>query len=557
MAVDKGAAWAGGRPGDMRQAAVALVGAAAIATLAAICLFAANAAGDAYRRDADKRLASVAAAGSVAFDREVERLQATARRLAHDNGVVRGLAASDRDALARFAGANPNVSFWRQGRWLAGQTPDGAAITRTVVVASQGRDVGRVRAELPLDAALAKRLAQAVSPRPPDRLLLAVGPRAYDKSHGLSVDLPVSGASDGGGPGDPLRAVAVPLLRNRPDARAVAVTPLAALDSAADRRQGQVLLAAVATMLTLIVGAGAAVIWRARRRGAARRERIELDRRHVREALSLVGDALAASHDTEALLPVIAQTAMETAGATEARLLRGETEIFRAGRRSSSRAPLVLPIGIDDDGNPLRLQIYSPGGGPSGDARELAEWFVSQAAIALENARLHGIVKRQAVTDDLTGLANRRRFVQALEAELSRAERFGTDLAVVIGDLDDFKSINDRFGHEFGNDVLRAVGDLLHASSRDVDVAARLGGEEFAMLLPQTDLEGGAALGERVREGLAGLGLQTPDGELLLVTASFGVASYPPTETVEQLLRVADSALYRAKAAGKDRVSAG
>lgn len=77
------------------------------------------------------------------------------------------------------------------------------------------------------------------------------------------------------------------------------------------------------------------------------------------------------------------------------------------------------------------------------------------------------------------------------------------------------------------------------------------------MLLPQTDLEGGAALGERVREGLAALGLLSPDGEQLLVTASFGVASYPPTETVEQLLRVADSALYRAKAAGKDRVTAG
>jgi diguanylate cyclase (GGDEF)-like protein len=542
----------------MRQTPIALLAVAAVATLAAICLLAARTAGEAYRQDADERLASVATAGSAAFDREVDRLQATARRLAHDEGVVRGLAASDRLALARFAGANPNVSFWRHGQWLAGEAPQGAgAITRTVVVASQGRDVGRVRAELPLDATLAERLVQTVSPRPPDRLLLAVGPRAYDMSQARRIELPLNGAGDAEGAAEPLRAVAIPLLRDRPDARAVAVTPLAVLDDAADERRNRVLLAAVATMLTLVVGVGATVIWRSRRRQAMRRERIELDRRHVREALSLVGEALAASHDTEALLPVIAQTAMETAGATEARLLRGDTEIFRAGRRSSSRAPLVLPIGIDDDGNPLRLQIYSPGGGPSGDARELAEWFVSQAAIALENARLHGIVKRQAVTDDLTGLANRRHFVQSLEAELSRAERFRTELAVVIGDLDDFKGINDRFGHEFGNDVLRAVGGLLHDSSRDVDVAARLGGEEFAMLLPQTDLEGGAAMGERVREGLAALGLQTPEGEPLLVTASFGVASYPPTDSVEQLLRVADSALYRAKAAGKDRVTSG
>jgi diguanylate cyclase (GGDEF)-like protein len=217
----------------------------------------------------------------------------------------------------------------------------------------------------------------------------------------------------------------------------------------------------------------------------------------------------------------------------------------------------VLALGTDDDGNPLRLLIYSPGDGPTDDARELAEWFVSQAAIALENARLHGIVKRQAVTDDLTGLANRRRFVEALEAELNRAERFGTELAVVIGDLDDFKSINDRFGHEFGNDVLRAVGDLLRESSRDVDVAARLGGEEFAVLLPQTDLEGGAAAAERLREGLARLSLPSPEGGRLRVTASFGVASYPPTDSVDHLLRLADSALYHAKAEGKDRVHSG
>ena len=542
----------------MRQAAVALLGGVAVATLVAICLIAAKAAGDAYRQDADQRLASVAGAGSAAFDRDVDRLEATARRLANNERVVRALSRSDRGALARVADANPNVSFWRDGRLLAGAVPRGAgAITRTVDVASGRLVVGRVRAELPLDARLANRLARAASPRPPDRLLLAVGPRTYDTSRVRRIELPVSGMGDAGAPGNLLRTVAVPLLRNRPDVRAVAVTPLAALDAAADRRQDRVLLASVVTLLTVLAGTGAAIVWRSRQRHATRRQRVELDRRHVREALSLVGDALAASHDTEALLPVIAQTAMETAGATEARLLRGDIEIFRAGRRSSSRAPLVLPIGIDDDGNPLRLLIYSPGGGPSGDARELAEWFVSQAAIAFENARLHGVVKRQAVTDDLTGLSNRRHFVEGLEAELSRAERFGTDLAVIISDLDDFKSINDRFGHEFGNDVLRAVGDLLRASSRDVDVAARLGGEEFAMLLPQTDLEGGAALAERVREGLAALDLQTPDGEQLLVTASFGVASYPPTETVEQLLRVADSALYRAKAAGKDRVTTG
>jgi diguanylate cyclase (GGDEF)-like protein len=124
----------------------------------------------------------------------------------------------------------------------------------------------------------------------------------------------------------------------------------------------------------------------------------------------------------------------------------------------------------------------------------------------------------------------------------------------VIGDLDDFKSINDRFGHEFGNEVLRAVGQLLADSTRDIDVAARLGGEEFAVLLPQTDSDGGAVFAERLRDGLAALGLVGPDGRPLRVTASFGVAAYPPVDTVDHLLRSADSALYRAKAHGKDRV---
>ena len=526
----------------MRRAAVVLFAVATVATLALVSVLVANAAADAYRHDVDARLTALANDGSTSFDREVERVEATARGLANDPDVARALASSDRSELERIA--TPGISFWRKGQRLAGDEPGRTpSITRAFRVGS----AGEVRAELPLDATLEGSLERAAGPHPPDRLVLAVG----------GSDLPRTGTGDGRASDAPVRATAVQLVRDRPDARLVAITPLAAVDAAADRRRQRVLVAAVATVLTLLAAVGAVAVWRSRRYRAARSARVELDRRHVREALSLVGDALAASHDTEALLPVIVQTAMEAAGATEARLLRGDEEVVRAGRRSSSRAPLVLALGTDDDGNPLRLLIYSPGGGPSDDARELAEWFVSQAAIALENARLHGIVKRQAVTDDLTGLANRRRFVEALEAELNRAERFGTELAVVIGDLDDFKSINDRFGHEFGNDVLRAVGDLLRESSRDVDVAARLGGEEFAMLLPQTDLEGGAAAAERLREGLAGLSLPSPDGGRLRVTASFGVASYPPTASVDHLLRLADSALYQAKAEGKDRVQSG
>jgi diguanylate cyclase (GGDEF)-like protein len=125
----------------------------------------------------------------------------------------------------------------------------------------------------------------------------------------------------------------------------------------------------------------------------------------------------------------------------------------------------------------------------------------------------------------------------------------------VLVDLDDFKLVNDRFGHQTGDEVLRALGDVFRAGLRDVDLAARLGGEEFAVLLPETDYPGAAGVAERLRASLASLDLDAPDGEQFGVTASFGVAVYPEAQTVDELLSTADTALYRAKAEGKNRVA--
>ena len=329
--------------------------------------------------------------------------------------------------------------------------------------------------------------------------------------------------------------------------------PLATIDRAADDKRNDVLLASLASLVTLALVVVAAVIWRRQRRLAVETRAIENERRNVRDVLSLVGDALASTHDTEALLPVIVHTAVEAAGATGARLMRDDVEVMRSGRPSASKTPLVLPLGEDDDGRPLVLQLYSPAGGPLPEARELAEWFVSQAAIALENARLHGIVKRQAITDPLTGLYNRRRFVEALEAELSRAERFETELAVVIADLDDFKNVNDSFGHEVGNDVLRAFADVItrHAARRRRRRAPRRGVRDA----PPPDRHRRRARARRADpRRLRGDAADDTGRPLLRVTSSFGVAANPPTSTADGLLRSADGALYRAKAAGKDRV---
>ncbi len=160
---------------------------------------------------------------------------------------------------------------------------------------------------------------------------------------------------------------------------------------------------------------------------------------------------------------------------------------------------------------------------------------------------------RSSVTDELTQLPNRRAFVAAATNELGRARRSRRPLAVALVDIDDFKRVNDTFGHAAGDRVLRVVASVLREQLREIDVPARYGGEEFAILLPETTEEGGREAAERFRAALAGRAIG--DGRSLprRVTASVGVASAVET-TLDDLLAAADRALYRAKRSGKDRV---
>jgi diguanylate cyclase (GGDEF)-like protein len=175
--------------------------------------------------------------------------------------------------------------------------------------------------------------------------------------------------------------------------------------------------------------------------------------------------------------------------------------------------------------------------------------------IALANAHRHRTVERQALVDGLTGLANRRLCTAALEKELARAERFGEPLALVLADIDDFKLINDHWGHPTGDEVLKTFATVLRQSVREIDLAGRWGGEEFALLLPGTDLEGGHELAERVRRKLVRKKFVAPDGERIRVTASFGVAAFPEVASQDQLVAASDGALYEAKHTGKNRVA--
>ena len=158
----------------------------------------------------------------------------------------------------------------------------------------------------------------------------------------------------------------------------------------------------------------------------------------------------------------------------------------------------------------------------------------------------------RAATDSLTGLPNQRAVHETLKRMVAQAGRTLEPLAMVLFDLDRFKAINDTFGHGRGDDVLAAVGDIASHTIRGSDFVGRLGGEEFAVMLPGTDREGALKVAENLRESIAGLTVAGVERE---ITASFGVAVLPAdAPDAQALLRVADRALYQAKANGRDRV---
>ena len=322
-----------------------------------------------------------------------------------------------------------------------------------------------------------------------------------------------------------------------------------------------VALAAVTTVATLAL---LVVTVRAERpRGRVEQTEYRDRRRHrhrgardPREALELVGNALAATHNPRALMPVILEVITEATGARGARLIEGGNELGWIGDAGPSNDDaLALELGAGDEVECPTLLLYPPQDGFPQETRELAEWLASQAAIALENARLHHVVQHQAVTDELTGLVNRRRFLEALSAEIERSGKEQAPLSLVLADLDDFKQVNDRFGHHAGDELLRAFAQLIRDELRDVDTSGRIGGEEFAILLPDTDVEEAARVAERTRRALSDLRPSFAGGHRLARTASFGIAQLEANESGDELMRRADAALYRAKALGKNRVS--
>jgi diguanylate cyclase (GGDEF)-like protein len=215
------------------------------------------------------------------------------------------------------------------------------------------------------------------------------------------------------------------------------------------------------------------------------------------------------------------------------------------------RSYLVVPIFLHDRVlGLLRLDSDTPGEFLAEDAKRLQP-LVNAAAIALENAQLFEEVQHLAITDGLTDTYNRRHFFELAEQEMNRARRYGHAVSAIMLDVDHFKQVNDTYGHAIGDQVLRTVAERCRESIRDIDILGRYGGEEFAIILPATDLSGAHSVAERLRRSIADVPIPTERDDVT-ITISLGVASN--AQDVAALVNRADAAMYAAKQAGRNCV---
>jgi len=231
----------------------------------------------------------------------------------------------------------------------------------------------------------------------------------------------------------------------------------------------------------------------------------------------------------------------------------------RFDAKSQFRTQSILAVPLVFQGQTLGvLELVSPEGAEPYTAEQLERLspFADLAAVALANARSHARVQELTVQDDCTGLYNARHLHETLEQEVRRHQRYGRPASLIFFDMDHFKQVNDTHGHQIGTRLLQEVGELLRASLREVDVPVRYGGDEFVVLLPETDLAGARVaalrLWQRIREQrfLSGEGLDRH------LTCSLGFASLPDQASdAAGLLKAADIAMYEAKQAGRDAVA--
>ncbi len=213
--------------------------------------------------------------------------------------------------------------------------------------------------------------------------------------------------------------------------------------------------------------------------------------------------------------------------------------------------PVIIQSAARIEGRDVRLGSELGALGYLTDPTDL-DLLRARARTLLELKQYLDSCQEAAFTDHLTGLANRRRFERQLEREVARTERYSRPFCLLLVDIDNFKDVNDTYGHDAGDEALRQVANVIQSGTRGIDTGARIGGDEFAVILPETDLARGLEVAERLRSSIAALDFG-PAGR---VTASFGVAELPAcAHANEELRAAADAALYESKRGGRDRTA--
>ena len=539
--------------------------------------------------EADARLQAGLRAALAAFEDERRSSDVAAQELARNAAFQRALAARNRAELARLLRPLAELRLEAPGLRV-GVAPARAAESRVSLVGPRGA-AAAVVASVPLDDRLIERLRRRSGLAVEDELLLASRGRVVaGRRSGETVAVAPGRLAEATIGGDRYRTVSVRLVRDRPLTLAAAA-PRAAIDAEARALERRLFAALLASLLIVafvaylsgrsIVGSLQRLVAAANSIAAGRlRERVpvrghdefaalgsafnqmadqlegrvrdlDAERARLRGSTARFGEALTATLDAEQLLRVVVETAIDVTGATGGVLTTaaGARIVVGAGDAGATRMEFPLTAGRAGFG-----VLLVSGDAFGAEERMAAAALAGQAVVALENVRLHRLVERQALVDGLTGLSNRRHCDESIVQELARAARFGGSVGLILADIDDFKAVNDRHGHPTGDEVLRAFAATLHDTVRDIDVPARWGGEEFAVLLPGTDEEGAALLAERIRAAFEERALESANGERLAVTASFGVAAFPEAATPIELVEGADAALYEAKRAGKNRV---
>ncbi|HET7568111.1 MAG TPA: diguanylate cyclase [Gaiellaceae bacterium] len=548
-------------------------------------------AGTSKTRQVDARLQAGLRAALADYQERLDSAQTTAEGLARLRTFQVELERRDRLGLVRLLREAPDVAVVAPGGFRVGALPSPAVRRSVDVVTARGR-VGTVVASVALDDALVTSLRSRTGLDPADSLALVEDGRiaAAEPAVSGAVGLAPGETATIRVGGERYRTLLAPALAGAPEARLAVLSPQALIDAADSAARNRILLGllvclalvgvvaylegrSIVRSLQALAGAAHAI---ARGRFAervpvrgrdefallggafnematqleARLAELEAERARFADQIARFGEALAATHDPAQLRRVIAEAAVEATGASGARLTAADGSVAESGDPDAGGERLELPLvaGRESFGT-----LVLVGERFDSEQRANAASLASHATIALDNARLHRLVERQALVDGLTGVANRRWCEEALHREVAQAERLGTPLALVLADIDDFKAVNDVHGHAAGDETLRAFADVLRDTVRESDVAGRWGGEEFLLLLPGAEAEGAAQLADRVRLALSGRELDGAAGRFR-VTSSFGVAAHRAGVDADALFAAADRALYRAKAAGKDRV---